>query len=35
MPRQTNNIPSPFDLLMGVLTIAMLLSATWLLAFIL
>jgi len=37
MPRHqtNNNIPSPFDLFMGLMTLLMLVSATWLLAFIL
>jgi hypothetical protein len=36
MDRQTNNnIPSPFDLFMGVMTIVMLVATSWFLAFIL
>lgn len=38
MPRPTNNtvpaVPSPLDLLMGVLTMMMLLATAWFIAFI-
>jgi len=35
MRKNTHPIPSPFDCLLGVLTFAMLIAATWLIAFIL